>query len=262
MDIRVLGQLSARIRSASILPSAGKPRQILALLALNAGHVVTVPTLMEEIWGENVPRSAATTLQTYILQLRRRIGAALSSDPDRDAKDVLMTRHGGYLLETQPGRLDADEFGRLAAAGNAAFEAHDYQGASTLLGRALCLWSGPALVDVPVGRVLELEVLRLTEIRMRALEWRIEAELALRRHTDLLAELRVLVAEHPMNENLCALLMVALYRSGHAWRALETYQRLRSTLVEELGIEPSQRLRSLHQEVLSNKADLELPVRG
>ncbi len=140
MEVNVLGPLAVEEQGASIVPSARKPRQVLALLALHADKVVTVPMLMEEIWGDDVPRSAATTLQTYILQLRRLISAALAGDPGRQAKDLLVTQHGGYLLEVRPGRNDAEEFHRLAAAGRHAFDAGQDRRASELLGRGLDLW--------------------------------------------------------------------------------------------------------------------------
>ncbi|GAA2454814.1 MULTISPECIES: AfsR/SARP family transcriptional regulator [Streptomyces] len=260
MEIKVLGPLAARENGVSIVPTAAKPRQILSLLALQADRVVTVPTLMAEIWGEDIPRSAATTLQTYILQLRRKLTAALDGDPTRQAKDVLVTQHGGYLLQVQPGQVDVQEFGRLATAGRAAHEAGDHYAASELLGSALRMWQGPALVDVRVGPVLELEVLRLEEDRMAALERRIDADLWLGRHTEIVPELRVLVAKHPMHENFCAQLMTALHRAGAAWRALEAYQRLRGTLIDELGLEPSPRLQRLHHAVLSADPALELPL--
>ncbi|MDT0476430.1 AfsR/SARP family transcriptional regulator [Streptomyces griseoviridis] len=260
MEIKVLGPLSAQENGISVVPTAAKPRQILAVLALQAGHVVTVSTLMEEIWGEAVPRSAATTLQTYILQLRRRIAAALPRDAARGAKDVLVTRHGGYLLDIPPGEVDAHEYERYAAAGRAALDAHDDRAASDLLGRALAVWRGPALVDVRIGRVLELEVLRVDQGRLAVLERRVGADLRLARHCELVPELTVLTARYPMHENFCALLMLAAYRSGNAWRALQAFQQLRATLVEELGLEPSARLQRLHQSILVGDPALELEV--
>jgi DNA-binding SARP family transcriptional activator len=257
MDIKVLGPLEAGEGSVSCVPSAAKPRQILALLALQADHVVPVPTLMEEIWGESIPRSAATTLQTYILQLRRRISQALGDDADRDAKQVLVTQHGGYSLRVRPGQVDAHQFERTAAAGRAAFAAEDYATASRLLGEALALWNGPALVDVRVGSVLELEVLRLTENRTVCLERRFDADLRLGRHSELVPELYSMTMRHPMHENFCAQLMIALHQSGASWRALHAYQRLRRTLVDELGMEPSPRLQRLQQAVLSGEPVLD-----
>jgi DNA-binding SARP family transcriptional activator len=257
MDIKVLGRLTAELNGVSVVPSAAKPRQILALLALQPGRVVTVPTLMEEIWGEDIPRSAATTLQTYILQLRRKIAVALEGDPSRQPKDVLVTQHGGYLLEVHPGRIDVQEFEQLHASGRDAHAAEDHRTASELLGRALDLWQGPALVDVRVGGVLELEKLRLEEDRMAALERRIDSDLRLGRHAEMVPELRVLAAKHPMHENFCAQLMTALHRSNNAWRALEAYQRLRGSLVEDLGLEPSPRLQRLHQAILCADPELD-----
>jgi DNA-binding SARP family transcriptional activator len=260
MEIKVLGPLVARENGVSVVPTAAKPRQILSLLALQSDRVVTVATLMEEIWGEDIPRSAATTLQTYILQLRRKLAAALDGDPTRQAKDVLVTQHGGYLLQVQPGQVDAHEFTQLTASGRAAHEAGDYRAASELLDRSLRMWNGCALVDVRIGTVLELEVLRMEEDRMAALERRMDADLRLGRHMEIVPELRVLVARYPMHENFCAQLMTALHRAGGAWRALEAYQRLRETLVDELGLEPSARLQRLHQAVLSADPALDLPV--
>jgi DNA-binding SARP family transcriptional activator len=264
MDIGILGPLAVRLNGQSIVPSAGKPRQLLALLAIRAERVVTVPTLMEEIWGDAIPKSAATTLQTYILHLRRKVTAALRTGsagggPEQagDAKDVLATCFGGYRLAVRPEDSDVREFQSLAARGSLALETGDAHAASVMLDRALELWRGPALVDVPVGRVLGVEVLGMDEQRTRVLEQRIEADLLLGRHAPLLAELRMLVARQPMNENLAAQLMTALYRSGGVWQALEVFQQLRRTLIEELGVEPSQRLQRLHQAVLSGEPELE-----
>ncbi|MGH3685595.1 MAG: AfsR/SARP family transcriptional regulator [Pseudonocardiaceae bacterium] len=258
MEINVLGPLEVSEGGVSLVPSAGKPRQILALLALRGERVVQAPTLMEELWGDRIPRSAATTLQTYILQLRIKIAAAQPGEPRRSPKDLLATCFGGYLLKVGSARSDFQEFKTQAAAGATAHEAGDHHAAAAILDRALCLWRGPALVDVPTGRILEREVLGMEELRMRALEQRIDADLQLGRHATLLAELRVLVAEHPMHESFCAQLMLALYRVGNVWRALEAFRRLRATLVEELGIEPSARLRRLHQAILAEDPLLDL----
>ncbi|WP_079432469.1 MULTISPECIES: AfsR/SARP family transcriptional regulator [Streptomyces] len=258
MEVKVLGPMEAYENGVPIVPSAPKQRQILALLALQAPQAVTVPSLMEELWGEEIPRSASPTLQTYILQLRRRIGAA-HSDPGIRPRDILATRFGGYLLDVPADRVDAREFERLAQAGRRAFDAGDDFTASELLRAALQLWRGPALVDVPVGRVLELELMRLEEGRMAALEQRIEADLRLGRHAGLLGELRVLAAQHPLHENLCAQLMIALYRCGAPGRALDAYGVLSDNLVESLGLNPSPRLQRLQHAVLTADPALELP---
>ncbi len=234
ISVQILGPFSAHLRHRAGTPSASKQRQVLALLALNAGQVVTVSTLAEELWGDRLPRSFAATLQTYVFQLRNRLAAAA---PDEwDARRFLSTRHSGYLLECQ---TDVEEFRRLARAGR------------DLLGRALALWRGPALVDVRQGRVLEVEAASLEETRLGVLERRIEADLALHRHADILGELMLLVAQNPINENFCGLLMTALYRSGHVARALDAFQRLRTVLNDELGVEPRPRLQRLQRAVLS-----------
>lgn len=260
MDIEVLGELAMYENGVSIVPSAGKPRQVLALLSLWSGRVVPVTTLMEELWGDEIPRSAATTLQTYILQLRRRIAAALrqsSAAGDRSAKDVLATAYGGYRMTVTPGSCDWTQFQQWAAPGHRALMAGDARAASAHLTRALALWRGPALVDVPAGRVLGLEMLYMEETRMQALEERIEADLRLGYHAVLLGELRTLVARHPLHENFCAQLMTALCRSGSPWRALQEFRELRGRLHRELGVEPSARLQRLHCAVLSGAPELE-----
>jgi SARP family transcriptional regulator, regulator of embCAB operon len=288
MDVKVLGPLEAQINGKSMTPTAGKPRQILAMLALEAGRVVPVPTLIEELWGMRPPRSALTTLQTYIMQLRRLIDSALASKDGRAnghgggaanghgggaanghgggaangygggvAKDVLVTRCGGYQLNLHGGSVDVQSYERLAAAGARAAEATDYESASRLLRSALDVWRGRALVDVQTGLRLGIEVIRLEESKLGALELCIDSELRLGRHPMLLSELAMLTASYPMHEQLCAQFMVALYRSGQQWRALEAYKRLRDTLVCELGVEPSARLQHLHRAILNSDPTLD-----
>jgi len=255
--IEVLGPLNVREQGISIVPSAGKPRQILALLVLRNGRAVSVSNLMEELWGDETPRSATTTLQTYILQLRRKIAKTLAHEQDRNAKDVLVTKYGGYQLNVGPGTFDLRTFERLAARGDAELEAGDALSASADLGEALALWRGSALQDVPAGPVLSMELLGLQEARMRALDLRITADLLLGRHAALIPELRMLTAQNPLHENLHAQLMLALHRSGSTWRALEMFQQLRGCLVTELGVEPSPRLQRLHQAILAGDPALD-----
>ncbi|ATZ29820.1 BTAD domain-containing putative transcriptional regulator [Streptomyces lavendulae] len=250
MEIQVLGPLSAEVNGASIVPTAGKPRQILALLALYPGRVMPVPTLMEEIWGTKLPESALTTLQTYILQLRRRLGTALGPGAPGTAKDVLATRHGGYLLQIPQESVDVHAYEALVAGGQIAFDEGDDERAASMLRKALDLWQGPALVDVKVGPILEIEVLRLAESRLVTTERRIDVDLRLGRHSELLAELTELMARNPQHEGLHSQAMVALYRSGRQATALDVYRRLRARLIGELGVEPSQQLQRLHQAML------------
>jgi DNA-binding SARP family transcriptional activator len=256
IHVSMLGPLSAYLSDQPVTPTAAKQRQILALLALNAGRMVTVSTLVEELWGDDPPRSADTTLQTYILHLRNRLSEAAKTT-GQDVRHLLGTRHGGYQLDGSSCQTDVEAFESLVREGRTATEAGDHRSASQTFTQALGMWSGPALADVPLGRILELEAGALEETRLSALERRIEADLALQRHVDLLGELRLLVARNPMNETLSEFLMVALYRSGHAGRALTEYQRLRGVLCEELGIDPRPRLQRLHQAILSRDPALE-----
>ncbi|MFJ7589424.1 BTAD domain-containing putative transcriptional regulator [Streptomyces sp. NPDC097617] len=280
MDIDVLGALAVRENGISITPTAPKPRQVLALLALHADQVVPVSALIEELWAGEPPRSARTTLQTYVLQLRALIAGALergttgTTDPTgagtgstgtgstgtgaveggagaaRTAKDILVTLPGGYLLSSGGGTLDVREFDRLAGTGYRAMDAGDFPGAARLLREALALWSGPAFADVQGGVQLDMETRRLEETRLCALDQRIEADLRLGRHRELLAELTVLVTRYRTHENLHGQFMLALHRSGRRGEALDVYQRLRATLVRELGLEPSVALRRLQRSIL------------
>ncbi|MDX3538523.1 AfsR/SARP family transcriptional regulator [Streptomyces sp. MB09-01] len=269
MKIQVLGPLSAEVNGGSIVPTARKPRQILTLLALYPGRVMPVPTLMEELWGTNLPQSALTTLQTYILQLRRRLGTAMGPGAGAGgaggAKEVLVTRHGGYLLQIPPEAVDVHEYEGLVARGQSDFEQGDDESAAAMLRAALALWQGPALVDVRVGPILEIEVLRLEESRLVTVERRIDVDLRLGRHTELLAELTELIARHPQHEGLHSQAMVALYRSGRQATALDVYRRLRGRLIEDLGVEPSPQLQRLHQAMLAVDPALDVqagPKRG
>jgi DNA-binding SARP family transcriptional activator len=251
VEIQVLGPLRADVNGVSIVPTAGKPRQILALLAFYPGRVMPVPTLMEEIWGTNMPQSAMTTMQTYILQLRRRLGTAMGPDVPGRAKEVLATRHGGYLLQVPPESVDVHRYEQLVTAGQAAFEEARDDRAADLFRDALALWQGPALVDVRVGPILEIEVMRLEESRLGTIERRIDADLRLGRHAELIAELTDLIARHPQHEGLHSQAIVALYRSGRQATALDVYRRLRGRLIEDLGVEPSPQLQRLHQAMLT-----------
>ncbi|MFG2668415.1 BTAD domain-containing putative transcriptional regulator [Streptomyces sp. NPDC048387] len=251
MDIDVLGALAVRENGISITPTAPKPRQVLALLALHADQVVPVSALIEELWGSMPPRSARTTLQTYVLQLRALIATALEEgDGERTAKDVLVTLPGGYLLNSGGGTSDVREFDRLAGMGYRAMDAGDFPVAARRLREALALWSGPAFADVQGGVQLDMETRRLEETRLCALDQRIEADLKLGRHRELLAELTVLVSRYRTHENLHGQFMLALHRSGRRGEALDVYQRLRATLVRDLGLEPSTALRRLQRSIL------------
>jgi SARP family transcriptional regulator, regulator of embCAB operon len=255
LRVGLLGSLSMHLDHRPVTASAPKQRQVAALLALSVGKVVTVSALFEELWGDRPPRSHATTLQTYVLQLRNALAAA-SDCPD--ARQILSTRHGGYVLEPDVCTTDVQVFERRVRAGYAAFEARDYRRASEELHGALQLWRGSIMVDVRKGSILEIEALSLEESWLGALERRIEADLALGRHADLLGELTGLVAKNPVNENLCAHLMVALYRAGRVGRSLEAFHQIRSVLNRELGVEPCPRLQNLQLAILSGDPMLDV----
>lgn len=248
ISVQVLGSFSASLRQQIVTPTATKQRQVFALLALRSGQVVTTSTLAEELWGGSPPPSFVVTLQTYIFQLRRRLAAALPEG--QDAKHLLSTRHSGYLLECQ---TDVEEFKRLARDGREAAEAGDPRTASELLRRALTLWRGPALADVRLGAVLEVEAAALAQTRLGTIETRIECDLVMGRHNAVIGELISLVAEHPLNENFCGLLMRAYYHSGRTSQALDAFRRLREALNRELGLEPGARLQRVHQSILSGE---------
>ncbi|MGP9017711.1 AfsR/SARP family transcriptional regulator [Streptomyces sp. BR1] len=257
MEITLLGPLNAEAAGSPILPTAAKTRQILALLALHANRVVPVPMIMEELWGYDLPRSAPTTLQTYIMRLRRVIDASVAGRPCPPAKDILVFRHDGYCLCMPDGTVDAIEYDRLAARGQRMFEAGDDERAVEVFRQALGLWYGAALAGIRSGPLLEIERARLEESRLGVLERCIDAELCLGRHADLLAELSVLTARHTLHEGLYGQRMIALYRSGRSAEALVTFAQLRNRLVEELGLDPSPRLQRLQRAVLSGDEILE-----
>lgn len=250
MEIKVLGPLAISEQNATIVPSATKPRQLLALLALRCNRTVSTATLIDEIWGEEVPKSASATLHTYVMQIRRKISAAVGG-PRGSAREILQTSYSGYAILGQADNSDIAEFRHLSTRGTFALESGDPRSASRLLRQALDLWRGSALEGVRLGPVLRIDAMSLEEERLGTLRQRITADFQLGRHSALIAELRVQVMQLPMDENFSTQLMEALYRSGSAWRALEEYQRLRRCLVGELGVEPSARAQSLQRTILA-----------
>jgi SARP family transcriptional regulator, regulator of embCAB operon len=258
VEINVLGSMTASVDGVSFAPTASKPRQLLAILALNAGKAVPVSEIMEEIWGEMLPRCVTQVLHTYMSNLRRRLDQA-APNQDRLSRDLLVTGHAGYVLNIEPSSVDACRYHELSGDGRRAADAGDHAGAARTLRAALDLWQGPALADVTTGSHMEIEVLRLEETRLADLELRIDVDMHLQRHRHVLGELAVLCARYPMFESFHAQYMLALYRSGRQSQAFEIYRRFRNTLVEELGVDPSQRLRKLHQSLLSSDPLLDDP---
>lgn len=262
LEIRVLGSLLLNCGDVPATPTAPKSRSVLAALLLNANRTVPVPVLIEELWGDMPPASVLTTLQTYILNLRKLLGRALAVPAPRVAETVLVTRPGGYLFRSIADYFDLRDYERLAMDGRDALAAGDNTKAADLLTSAQALWRGRALADVRPGRVLEPEIRRLEESRLTTVEQSIEARLRLGRHQELLAELSGLVAEHPLHENLHAQLMLALHRSGRRQEALRVFQRLHAGLRSELGLETSRRLRVLQHAILNDDPALEVAPRG
>ncbi|MFH8774800.1 MULTISPECIES: BTAD domain-containing putative transcriptional regulator [unclassified Streptomyces] len=250
MEIGLLGPMSATVDGRSMLPSASKPRQVLALLSLHPRRVVQTEVLIEELWGAAPPRSVLTTLQTYVLQLRRGLSEVLPLDGP-PAKDVLVTSRGGYLLTIDHADTEVGRFDDFFTRGQRAFRAGDHVAASRLLRQALDLWRGPVVADARHGRTLEIESARLEADRLSARELRISAELRLGGHLALLGELTALAGTYPLHERLHGQLMLALHRAGRTADALQAFHRLRRTLIEELGLEPTRHIRQLHQALLS-----------
>jgi DNA-binding SARP family transcriptional activator len=261
-EIKVLGPLEVSIAGTSVVPSASKIRQLLAILAINAGRVVTIPALIEEIWGNQPPRSVAATLQTYVLQLRRRLAQALAGDAGaavRSPRDVLTTTHTGYLLDVDREAIDAHAYERLATTGRTAALAADYRTAGRHLTAALQIWRGPALVDVMVGAQLRIEATRLEESRLADLTLRIDTDLYLGRHHELLGELAALCAQHTFIESFWAQYMLALYRCGRPGQALELYHTMQKVMRERLGVDPSQWLQRIHLAIVTGDPIMEDP---
>jgi DNA-binding SARP family transcriptional activator len=250
-EINVLGPLQVNMDGTPLVPSAAKPRQLLALLAINAGRVVTNASLIEELWGDQTPQRAPSTVHTYVLQLRRMIEQALPAGSTRTPKDVLITEHTGYSLDVDPSGLDVVRYERLAAAGRDAGADGDFAKAGELLTEALGIWRGPVLVDVHTGPQLEIEATRLSEERLSDLTLRIDADLYLGRHQQILGELAALCAQYPYLENIRAQYMLALYRSGRQSQAMETYREMWATARDQLGVRPGAQLRRLHHALLS-----------
>jgi basic membrane lipoprotein Med (substrate-binding protein (PBP1-ABC) superfamily)/DNA-binding SARP family transcriptional activator len=241
LEFRVLGPLEACAGGRSIPLGGGKQRAVLSLLLLRAGELVTIEHLVEGLWGEEPPASAAHTIEGYVSRLRRVL------EPDGA---TVVRRGGGYVLELGGGAVDAHEAGRLASEAATALDEQQHGAAARLAAQALRLWRGPVLADVPLHGRGRVEADRLEELRLRMLETWGEAELALGRPEQVVAELRPLIASHPYRERLVAQLMVALCRCGRHVEALEQYERLRRTLDEELGLRPGSELQRLSAQIV------------
>jgi predicted ATPase/DNA-binding SARP family transcriptional activator len=248
IEFRLLGPLEVRRNGQPIVVRGGKPRSVLAMLLLHAGEVVSTDRLIEALWCARPPATAANALQAHVAALRRAL------EPERA---VLITRPPGYLLEIDTANLDTARFESLVSDGHAALP-EDPSRATGLLREALALWRGPALADFAYESFAQAEAARLEEMRLAALEDRLEADLALGRHTEVVPELERVLAEHPLRERLAGQLMIALYRCGRQADASGVFQSIRSALVEKLGMEPGPALRQLLQQILEQDPELEL----
>ncbi|RSN29125.1 AfsR family transcriptional regulator [Amycolatopsis sp. WAC 04169] len=253
MEFTILGPLGVRDGNAELDLGAPKVRRLLALLLHRAGEVVPVSALVDGLWAGRPPRTAVKNLQLYVLQLRRAL-----ADPDR-----VVHRRPGYLLVVNPGELDVRRFEELADQARTAHERRNAVVAGSLARQALAVWQGPpfgGLADSSAA--LQVEADRLQERRLVVLEQRIDADLTLGRHADVVAELTELVWEHPLRERFQAQLMLALYRSRRQAEALKVYRRARALFTGELGLEPGAELTDLAQAILRTDPALDLPAAG
>jgi DNA-binding SARP family transcriptional activator/DNA-binding beta-propeller fold protein YncE len=250
MEFRLLGPLEVVGEDGPADVGAGKRRALLTYLLINANEVVPTERLIDELWGEMPPATAAKSVQVYVSQLRKALHAN---------GDVLVTRGSGYALQLGDDDLDVQRFERLLAEAQRTLDDGDAKAAGATARAALALWRGPALYDVAYESFAQTEAARLDELRLVALETRIDADLVLGEHARLVGELEGLVAEHPLRERFRAQLMVALYRCGRQSEALDTYRDGSRNLMDELGLEPSAELRELEQKILTQDPDLAGP---
>jgi len=247
MQFGILGPLEVRADGRAVPLGGAKPRAALAVLALHANQPVSAERVAVALWGEDVPPSAVKTVQVYVSRLRKAL----------DDPDVLLTTPAGYCLRVQPGELDAERFERQVADGREALAAGGAEHAAAQLREALGLWRGPPLAELAATPFAPTEIARLEEQHLAALELRVEADLVVGRHAELVGELQQLTTQHPWRERLHAQLMLALYRSGRQADALEAYRHAREVLVEQLGIEPGAELHDLHEAILAHAPAIE-----
>jgi DNA-binding SARP family transcriptional activator/ABC-type branched-subunit amino acid transport system substrate-binding protein/DNA-binding beta-propeller fold protein YncE len=241
MEFRILGPVEAHNRSGPIRLGGPQQRALLALLLLHRGEAIPTDRLVDALWSERAPPAAVKTVQTYISQLRKALGDG-----------VVVTRGRAYALDAPPGSVDVERFELLVAEARDLLGAGQPESAAQRLRAALALWRGPALADIAYEPFAQREIARLEELRISAIEDRIDAELAAGRSVEVVAELEALVRQHPLRERLRAQLMLALYRSGRQADALDAYRDTRRRLTEELGLEPGRELRELERAILTH----------
>jgi DNA-binding SARP family transcriptional activator len=249
VEFRILGPLEVSHGGRPVRIRGAKERALLAILLMHANEVVSVDRLIDELWNDRPPATARKSVQVRIAGLRRAL---------RDG--ILSTRGGGYAISLAGDQLDLHRFERLLSEGRELLAGGDARAAAGALGEAISLWRGPALADFAYESFAQLEVARLEELRLAALELRIDAQLALGLPAPVVAELEDLIVAHPLRERLRGQLMLALYRDGRQAEALDVYERTRDQLVAELGIEPGPALRRLQQSILRQDPSLDLPL--
>jgi DNA-binding SARP family transcriptional activator/tetratricopeptide (TPR) repeat protein len=248
VEFRILGPLEVVENGRALRLGSRKQRALLALLVLHAGKVVSRDRLIDDLWHGDPPAAAEVTLRSHISRLRSALGASR-----------LLSRPPGYMLVLAPDELDAARCERRVREARDALAQGRAAEAASQLRSALALWRGSALADVAYEPFAQGEIARLEELRLAVLEERIDADLALARHADLVGELEALVADHPLRERLRGQLMLALYRSDRQAEALESYQAARHVLTEELGLEPSEALKELERAILAQDPALQPP---
>jgi len=248
LDFLILGPLEVVDGDRFVRLGGPKQRATLAILLLSANRVVSVERLADDLYTGAPPVTAVTQVQRQVSELRKLLGAS-----------VIETRSPGYLIHVEQGRLDLDRFERSTHEAGHALEQGDPARASGLLQEALALWRGAPLADLTYESFAQTAIARLDELRLNAIEQRVEADLELGRHGELLAELESLVWDHPLRERLRGQLMLALYRSGRQAEALDVYRKTRDALVTEFGIEPSKRLQDLERRILRQDSALAPP---
>lgn len=247
LEFRILGPLEVVGERVPTRLGGSRQRATLAILLLNANRVVSVDRIVEDLYADAAPVTALKQVQRQISELRKALGS----------RSGIETRSPGYVIRLSPEQLDLSVFERLAAEAAEAFSAGDPRRAADLLRQALELWRGDPLADLTYESFAQASIERLHEIRLAALEQRIEADLALGRHGELVAELEQLARENPIREQLHAQLMQALYRSGRQAEALAAYREARARLMDGFGIEPGQPLRELERRILAQDPRLE-----
>jgi predicted ATPase/DNA-binding SARP family transcriptional activator len=253
MDFRILGPLEALDEGRAVQLGGTKQRALLALFLLHANELLSTDRLTDELWGEHPAATAAKMVQVYVSRLRKALAGGQG-----DSAALIVTREHGYELKLDPERLDAHRFERLVAEGRSELAAGRPERAAAALEEALSLWRGPPLADLANEPFAQHEIARIDDLRVAALEQLIDAKLALGAHAEVLGQLETLIGEHPYREHLRAQLMLALYRCDRQGDALQAYQDARRQMVEELGIEPGERLRTLERAILAQDPGLAL----